>query len=113
MKTTRILGLLAGVTAVVALIAIGIGTFAGLEIGMKLMLVSVGIMAVSLLMGVAHLLLRIKFRNPYHSRRGPKAFLRIGRIMVWVWGVAMIATVAAVIYLVIQFGPALFSLISG
>jgi hypothetical protein len=112
MKTTRILGIVAGVTAVVALITIGFGTLAGLtKLGMVSLLVGLGVMAVSLLVGIAHLLMRIKFRNPYRSRRGPKAFLKAGRILMWVWGVAMIVTGAMVAYLAAQLGPALFSLL--
>jgi len=113
MKTTRILGFVAGVVAVVALLAIGYGTSTGLsKLGSYALIFGMVAMVLSLLLGVAHLLLRIRFKNPYRSRR-PKPFLKAGRIMVWVWGVAMVVMAAMVAYLVVQFGPVLISLISG
>ena len=114
MKTTRILGFVAGVISVIALIAIGIGMIAGVtKLGIESLVFGVGAMVIALLTGIAHLLLRIKFRRPYYSRRRPKPFLVAGRVMMWVWAVAMIAMVAMIVYLAIQLGPVLFSLIAG
>ena len=103
MRTTRILGFLAGVTAVVALIAIGLSMTMGAVQGLQVILYGTGVMLLSLLMGIAHFLLRIKFRNPYRSRR-PKPFLKVARIMVWAWGVSIIATIAIVANFVISSG---------
>lgn len=109
MKTTRILGLLAGVTAVVAAVAVGIGfSPVDAKLGTLSLLAGLGVMAVSFLLGVVHLLLRIWFRNPYSSRR-PKPFLMAGRVLVWVWLVLM---VALSVYLAVQFGPILLALLS-
>ncbi len=114
MKTTRILGFVAGVMAIVALIAFCLGMIAGLtKLGILSLVTGVGVMAVSLLPGIAHLLLRIKYRNPYRSRRGQKRFLLAGRILMWAWGVIAIATLGLVIYLAIEFGPSMLSLVLG
>jgi len=117
MKTTRILGFVAGLLAVVALIAIGFALITDQggvsKTGILAIMAGMGVMAAALLLGIVHFLLRIKFRNPYHRRRGPQAFLRAGRVMVWAWGVAMIATAAMLGYLAWQLGPALFMLLMG
>lgn len=114
MKTTRILGFVAGLVAVVALIAIGFGVVAGLtKLGVYALMAGMGAMAAALLLGIVHFLLRIKFRNPYLRRRGPQAFARAGRIMVWVWGVAMIATAGMLAYLAVQLGPGVFAMLMG
>jgi hypothetical protein len=104
MKTTRVLGFVAGVIALVALVFIGASMTMEAMQGLKVLLYGVGVFLIALLTGIAHLLLRIKFRNPYRSRRGTKPFLKAGRVMVWVWGVSMIATVAMVAYFVISSG---------
>ena len=109
MKTTRILGFVAGLLAVAALIALGIGVILGMsKWGFILLMVGTGVMVAALVLGIAHFLLRIKFRNPYFRRRGPQDFLRAGRIMVWAWGVSMIAMgVLMGVYL----GPIIISLL--
>lgn len=109
MKTTRILGFVAGLLAVAALIALGIGVILGMsKWGFILLMVGTGVMVAALVLGIAHFLLRIKFRNPYFRRRGPQDFLRAGRIMVWAWGVSMIAMgVLMAVYL----GPIIISLL--
>jgi len=112
MKTTRILGFVAGILAIVALIAIGFGVIAGLtKLGVQSLMAGMGVMAAALLLGVVHFLLRIKFRNPYFRRRGPQSFLRAGRIMVWAWGGAMIVTAAMLVYLAVQLGPGVFAML--
>lgn len=112
MKTTRILGFVAGLMAVIALIAIGFGVIAGLtKLGVQSLMTGMGVMVAALVLGVVHFLLRIKFRNPYRRRRGPQGFLRAGRIMVWAWGVAMIATAAMLAYLSVQLGPGVFAML--
>ena len=114
MKTTRVLGFVAGLVAVVALIAIGFGVVAGLtKLGIYALIYGMGAMVAALLLGIVHFLLRIKFRNPYHRRRGPQGFVRAGRIMVWVWGVAMIVMAAMLAYLAVQLGPGVFAMLMG
>ena len=114
MKTTRVLGFVAGLVAVVALIAIGFGVVAGLtKLGVYALMAGMVAMVAALALGIVHFLLRIKFRNPYQRRRGPQGFLRAGRIMVWVWGVAMIATGAMLGYLAVQLGPGVFAMLMG
>ena len=112
MKTTRILGFAAGLIADVALIAIGFGVVAGLtKLGVYALMAGMVAMVAALLTGIVHFLLRIKYRNPFRSRRGPQGFMRVGRIMVWVWAVAMILMAAMLAYLVIQLGPGIFAMI--
>jgi len=104
MKTTRVLGFVAGIIALAALITIGMSMTLGAMQGLKVLVAGTGIMLVALLTGIVHLLLRIKFRNPYRSRRGRKPFLVAGRVMIWVWGASIIATIAMVAYFVISSG---------
>ena len=114
MKTTRILGFVAGLVAVVALIAIGFGVIAGLtKLGVYALMAGMGAMVAALLLGIVHFLLRIRFRDPYRRRRGPQAFARAGRVMVWVWGGAMIVTAAMLAYLAVQLGPGVFAMLMG
>ena len=114
MKTTRVFGFVAGLVAVVAMVAIGFGVIAGLtKLGVYALMAGMGAMMVALVLGIVHFLLRIKFKSPYQRRRGPQGFLRAGRIMVWVWGFAMIATGAMLAYLAIQLGPGIFAMLMG
>ncbi len=108
MKTTRILGFVAGLMAVIALLAMGLGAylamdpvrFSNLSISYGILGLGAVVMVISLIPGIAHLLLRIKFRRPYERRRrSPGTFFLVSRILVWVWGVAVLATLALALYL--------------
>jgi hypothetical protein len=108
MKTTRILGFAAGLMAVIALLAMGLGAFLAMNpvqfpnLSMNYGILGLGaiIMVVSLVPGIAHLLFRIKFRRPYERRRRDHgAFLKLSRVLVWIWGVAVLATLALALYL--------------
>ena len=108
MKTTRFLGFWAGVTALAALVILLVGAVLAMRLplqdflafGMYVLAAGLLILIVSILMGVAHLLLRIRFRDPYKFTRGRRSDLIAGRVLVWVWAVSVIGiAVGATVWL--------------
>ena len=101
MKTTRFLGFWAGVTALAALVILIVGVVLAMRLplqdflafGLYVLAAGMVILIVSILMGVAHLLLRIRFRHPYKVKRGRRADLVTGRVLIWVWAVSLIGIV--------------------
>lgn len=98
MKATRVLGFWAGVLALVALFVLAIGTFLAMRLQLQDFL-SFGIyplgagvlfLILSVVAGVAHLILRIWHRDPYRNPRGARKSLAAGRIMVWIWAFSLI-----------------------
>ena len=108
MKTTRFLGFWAGVAALAALVILLVGVVLAMRLplqdflafGMYALAAGLLILIVSILMGIAHLLLRIRFRDPYKFTRGHRSDLVAGRILVWVWAVSVVGiTVGATVWL--------------
>lgn len=108
MKATRFLGFWAGITALAALVVLIVGAVLAMRLplqdflafGMYVLAAGLLILIVSILMGIAHILLRIRFRNPYRFTRVRRNDLVAGRILVWVWAVSLIGiAVGAAVWL--------------
>lgn len=98
MKTTRILGFTAGLMAVLSAIAIALSLLSTANsIGFYLLGFGIAFILTSAIPGVAHLILRIWFRRPFHDPDGPRGFLITCRVMVWLWAILLVGAVFLVI----------------
>jgi peptidoglycan biosynthesis protein MviN/MurJ (putative lipid II flippase) len=107
MKTTRILGYVAGILAALAMVTLGFGLiltmnperFPNLTLGYGALIGGVVAVLVSIIPGVVHFALRAKFRRPFHDAGVPQGFRIAGRVLLGVWWLALVAGAALAIYL--------------
>ncbi len=107
MKTTRILGYVAGILAALALMTLGFGLiltmnperFPNLTLGYGALIGGAVAVLVSIIPGIAHFALRTKFHRPFHDAGVPRGFRTAGRVLLWVWGLALVAGAALAAYL--------------
>ncbi len=107
MKTTRILGYVAGILAALALVTLVFGLiltmnperFPNLTLGYSALISGVVAVLISIIPGVAHFALRAKFRRPFHDAGVPRGLRIAGRALLWVWGLALVTGAALAAYL--------------
>jgi len=107
MKTTRILGYIAGVLAAIALVTLGFGLiltmnpekFPNLTLGYSALIGGVVAVLISIIPGIVHFALRMKFHRPFHAEGVSRGVRIAGRVLLCVWWLALAAGAALALYL--------------